>query len=200
MSYATNNAGEMRLYSPAGDRLYINEEERLRFMRATSQLSMMARLFCLTLAYTGCRISEARLLRRGDLQLSEARISFKTLKRKRKGVVREVPIPKELVDEFLRLHFIDIHLEEEWLFSDNEQPPPRTSSYRWVKQAMDTAGIHGDQACPKGLRHGYGVHATKHGVQLHMLQKWMGHAHMTTTAIYATALGPEELEVAARMW
>lgn len=65
---------------------------------------------------------------------------------------------------------------------------------------MADAGIVGAQACPKGLRHGYGIHATSCGVQLHMLQKWMGHASMQTTAIYATALGPEELEIAGRMW
>lgn len=65
---------------------------------------------------------------------------------------------------------------------------------------MAAAGIVGGQACPKGLRHGYGIHAIRSGVQLNMLQKWMGHASITTTAIYANALGKEELEIADRMW
>jgi site-specific recombinase XerD len=65
---------------------------------------------------------------------------------------------------------------------------------------MERAEIVGPQASPKGLRHGYGIHAVRSGVQLHMLQKWMGHASMTTTAIYVNAVGDEELEIADRMW
>jgi site-specific recombinase XerD len=33
-----------------------------------------------------------------------------------------------------------------------------------------------------------------------MLQKWMGHADIRTTAIYANAVGAEELELAGKMW
>ena len=65
---------------------------------------------------------------------------------------------------------------------------------------MDKADIHGPQACPKGLRHGYGIHAIRSGIQLNMLQKWMGHSSIETTAIYANAVRPEEMEIAQRMW
>ena len=37
-------------------------------------------------------------------------------------------------------------------------------------------------------------------VPLNMLKKWMGHASIETTAIYADAVGKEEQEIAARMW
>jgi hypothetical protein len=37
-------------------------------------------------------------------------------------------------------------------------------------------------------------------VPLNMLCKWMGHASMETTAIYANALGAEEQGIAARIW
>ena len=52
----------------------------------------------------------------------------------------------------------------------------------------------------KGLRHGFGINATTNGVQLNMLKKWMGHASIETTAIYADAIGKEEQDIAARMW
>jgi len=139
-------------------------------------------------------------MRRADLQLDEGRIAIKTLKRRSKALVREVPIPDALVQEFAMVHFHELHDFEGWVFSDDDTPPPRIACYRWVKYVMGLASIHGPQACPKGLRHGYGVHATKQGVQLHMLQKWMGHADMKTTAIYATALGRDEAEIAARIW
>jgi len=65
---------------------------------------------------------------------------------------------------------------------------------------MEQADIGGVHATAKGLRHGYGIHAIRSGIQLHMLQKWMGHASMTTTAIYANAIGKEELDLADQMW
>jgi integrase/recombinase XerD len=32
-----------------------------------------------------------------------------------------------------------------------------------------------------------------------MLQKWMGHAQLSTTQIYANAMGKQEQDIAARM-
>lgn len=76
----------------------------------------------------------------------------------------------------------------------------RTQSWRIVKSTMVKAHISGLQACPKGLRHGFGVHAVRTGVPLNILQKWLGHSSMETTAIYANATGPEERDIAERMW
>ncbi len=58
----------------------------------------------------------------------------------------------------------------------------------------------GPHLCPKGLRHGFGVAAITSGVPLNILQKWLGHSTMETTAIYANALGEEQKKLAARMW
>ena len=38
------------------------------------------------------------------------------------------------------------------------------------------------------------------GVPLNMLQKWLRHAQLSTTAIYADAVGKEEQDIARRMW
>jgi integrase/recombinase XerD len=37
-------------------------------------------------------------------------------------------------------------------------------------------------------------------IPLNPVQRWLGHAQLSTTAIYAEAIGPEEQEIAARMW
>jgi integrase/recombinase XerD len=50
---------------------------------------------------------------------------------------------------------------------------------------------------PVGLRHGFGVSA---GIPLNLVQKWLGHAQLTTTAIFADATGAEEKDIARRMW
>jgi integrase/recombinase XerD len=52
----------------------------------------------------------------------------------------------------------------------------------------------------KGLRHGFGVPAVSKGIALNMVQKWLGHSQLTTTAIYANAVGEEEQNIASRMW
>ena len=53
---------------------------------------------------------------------------------------------------------------------------------------------------PKGVRHGFGVPAVTTGIPLNVVQKWLGHAQLSTTAIYADAVGAEEKSTASRMW
>jgi len=65
---------------------------------------------------------------------------------------------------------------------------------------MARAGVRGPHASPKGLRHGFGVAGVTAGVPLNLVQKWLGHAQLSTTAIYADAMGEEEHAIAARMW
>ena len=65
---------------------------------------------------------------------------------------------------------------------------------------MNNAGIKGTQACPKGLRHSFVITCLEKQIPLNMAQKWAGHSSLTTTAIYANALGPEERNIAARLW
>lgn len=35
---------------------------------------------------------------------------------------------------------------------------------------------------------------------MNLVQRWLGHASMKTTAIYLLAIGAEECEIASRMW
>jgi integrase/recombinase XerD len=48
------------------------------------------------------------------------------------------------------------------------------------------------------------VTAVSAGIPLNLVQKWLGHAQLTTTAIYADAdadaVGEGEQSTAARMW
>jgi len=76
----------------------------------------------------------------------------------------------------------------------------RTTAWRRVREVLAAAGVDGVQASPKGLRHGLGVAAVTNGVPLNLVQRWLGHAQLATTAIYAEAVGEEERSIAARMW
>ena len=60
--------------------------------------------------------------------------------------------------------------------------------------------VEGPMARPHGLRHGFGVQALMKDVPLPLLQRWMGHADLETTAIYLQVIGNEEKSFAGRMW
>lgn len=76
----------------------------------------------------------------------------------------------------------------------------RGTAWTRVREVMEAAKITGPHATPKGLRHGFGIKAVTSGVSLNMVQKWLGHAQLTTTSIYADAIGPEAKQIAERMW
>lgn len=200
------NFGHIRsvdsLYSPLGGRKYVNADERARFLNAARDVDAFTRTLCMTLVYTGCRLSEALSLTVMSIQPRNNVISVRSLKKRHTGVVREIPVPDCLIDVLDDVHgvqkaqhaaVVDLSIPHLWSWQ-------RTWAWMRVKSVMQRAEIVGLQATPKGLRHGYGVHAVLSGVPLNMLQKWMGHEHMATTAIYANVVGPEEHAIARRMW
>ena len=65
---------------------------------------------------------------------------------------------------------------------------------------MADAGVEGPQACPKGLRHAYGLAAVAAGVPLPTIAAALGHVNLQTTAIYTTAAGHKARDFLARMW
>jgi integrase len=82
-----------------------------------------------------------------------------------------------------------------------------------VRHRVGTLSVIPPEHCPPSLRnrvrhapvrahydHRFGVAAIQAGIPLNLLQRCLGHAQLTTTAIYANAVGPEERNIAARMW
>lgn len=186
----------MRLYNDQSQRLYVNADERDRFLAVLGAETDEIRAFCLTLFYTGCRLSEARELRFSAIQAKSRLISFRSLKKRDQHHIREIPVPQELIDALDALP----RDPSRPIWTVNSKKVSRVTANRLVKKVMAKAEIHGAQARPKGLRHRYGIHADRSGIQLNMLKKWMGHSSIATTSIYATAVGREELELADRMW
>ena len=79
-------------------------------------------------------------------------------------------------------------------------PITRQTANRQVGALMRTAGIEGPQACPRGLRHSDGVAAVTAGVPLPTVAAVLGHASLTTTALYTTAIGAQARELVSRVW
>ena len=192
------HAQKASLYSGKGQRKYLTPAERTRFLDAAWRCERAElRTLCLTLAWSGCRISEALALTKRCIEIEDGFIAITTLKRRSSiPIIREIPIPPQLVAELVAVHGIDgAHSDRKlWTLS-------RSRAWTLVKYLMRTACVaEGIHATPKGLRHGFGLHAIRCGVPLNLVQKWLGHARMETTAIYLQATGPEEREVAQRMW
>ena len=191
----------MSLYDDAGARKYLTPEERADFLKAAEKMERKARTLCMVLAYSGCRLSEALALTTDRVDMVAGVLTFESLKKRRRGIYRAVPVPPALLDALDMVHGVreaqgrpgggqGVKL---WEFG-------RTTAWRRINEAMNRAGINGAHANPKGLRHAFGVMAIQKGIALNMVQKWLGHADLATTAIYADAIGQEEQVIAARMW
>ncbi len=182
------------LYTSHGQRKYLNTVERQHFYECTKRLRADKKLFCQLLYFTGARISEVYNLMPLSVDYSNKTVVFETLKKRKKGIYREIPVPLFLLDElqvFIQNNGINdnSHL---WGFS------LRTAS-RYVKEAMAKSNIMGQQASAKGLRHGFAVHAVSI-VPITLVKKWLGHAKLETTEIYLNVVGVEERAMAKRMW
>jgi integrase/recombinase XerD len=184
----------MQLYDCAGQRKYLTPAERQEFLRAAECAPREVRTFCETLAHTGCRISEALALTAARVDVGAGVLVFESLKKRRRGIFRAVPVPPRFLQTLEAVHDLgslgDAPL---WDWS-------RTTGWRRVREVMNAAAIRGRCATPKGVRHGFGIKAVASKVPLNMTQKWLGHARLATTAIYTDAIGPEEQKIAERMW
>jgi len=184
------------LFAKGGQRKYLTPEERETFIAAAKSLkSRPARSYCLTLAYTGARISEPLEMTPRHIDAKSRAITIRTLKR-RKLVYRCIPIPDDLLTLIELIHDTNNRRNTElplW-------PVDRATAHRWVKQAMSIACIVGPQASAKGLRHGFAIAALEKNVPLNIVSRWLGHSNLQTTAIYGNFTGKEERGLAARMW
>lgn len=65
---------------------------------------------------------------------------------------------------------------------------------------MQAAGIEGDHASPKALRHGFVVRLAQKTRNPRLVQKLLGHKSLETTAIYMDLVGEEERAEVEEAW
>lgn len=201
----------MRLYSPDGERLYLTKQERELFLEQAKLVNREKRIFCEVIHYTGCRVQEAINLSFSNFMLDTSEIIVRSLKKRKfdnQGRIKQphfraIPIPVEIMDR-ANLVFDIAKVKRS---KDKKQKANnavfdinKATGYRWVKEVMNMAGIEGKQACPKGLRHGFGIAMTQAGMPIHILQKLMGHTDAKVTAIYADLMGDELRLSVADAW
>lgn len=182
------------IFNREGRRKYLTSNEIDRFVQSARAQSTDIYIFCCMMAFTGCRISEALSLTRESVDFEAKAVIVKSLKKRGKMIYRAIPLPPKFLTTLARWLKSDV--------SDDDRlwPWSRMTGYRRICEVMRDAGVKGGHAMPKGLRHGFGVRAIQASVPLNLVQKWLGHADIKTTAIYTSAMGPEERAIASRMW
>tara|TARA_R110002167_G_scaffold38412_12_gene119643 strand:- start:139 stop:771 length:633 start_codon:yes stop_codon:yes gene_type:complete len=180
------------IFDGLGRRKYLTRAERAAFLDAARNAPQTVATLCTVLAYTGCRLSEALATTPERIDADTGVIVFETLKRRRGGVFRAIPIPESLARQLREAHELTPG-RPLW-------PCSRVTAWRRIKSVLRLAGVAGPHASPKGLRHAFGVLALQDGVPLTSVSRWLGHARLSTTAIYANVVGEEERAFARKFW
>ena len=145
-----------------------------------------------------------RLLEGVDLQVSQIDSTrMQLLIRGGKGNKdRAVPLPSRTLS-LLRAHW-RLHRNPTWLFPGTPPEGQRHATaamdesglQKAFHKARDAAGVT-KPASIHSLRHSWATHLVENGVNVRVVQLWMGHASPTTTAIY-THLTQQVEECAAK--
>ena len=189
------------LFDDIGNRKYLTPNERELFYEATEEVSKNWRMFGLMLYYTGCRLSEALNIKVKDIDFNAGAVTIGTLKQRRSGVYRQVPLSADYMkglDNSFDLR--ELQKKKKKIRESRVWDWTRHNGYLVIKRIMQEADLQGIAATPKGLRHAFAIACLDKGIPLNMVQKWMGHSSIETTAIYANATGEEERKLAARLW
>ena len=132
-----------QLYDAAGRRKYLAAAERNAFLSAAETAPREVRTFSMVLACTGCRISEALALTGDRVDLTSHTIIFETLKKRRRGIYRAVPVPPALTDALNLAHAI--REAQNGRGGGRDQllwPFSRTTAWRYVQEILNRAELY----------------------------------------------------------
>ncbi len=142
---------------------------------------------------TGARVSELLMIRVEDIDSYTKTIHIITLKQKVAMTMRTVPIIEpELTDVTNPTPFqdeIEKYIEDNNLVGkDRLFKCTRQRVNQIMIRACKKAGLDRERAHPHTLRHSFAVNAVINRIPPYVLQKILGHADPSSTAIYANVL------------
>ena len=147
---------------------------------------------CLNTIYAcGLRLLEGVQLRVQDID-SDRRLIHVVQGKGRKD--RYVPLPDQTL-LLLRNNWLT-HRNPDWMFPARagKAPMHETGVQRAFQAALRESGVH-KQASVHTLRHSYATHLLEAGVNLRVIQVYLGHASPTTTALYTHLTAVTEAQI-----
>jgi site-specific recombinase XerD len=153
-----------------------------------SRLRLSHHRVCLSTIYAcGLRISEGAGLPVSHIDSARQQLHIRSGKGNKD---RRVPLPEQTLWQ-LRHHWVT-HRHPVWLFPKRDRRgvlPGATSAMttrsvaRAFQAALAESGV-GKAATVHTLRHSWATHLLEAGVQLRLIQQWLGHSSPKTTASY----------------
>lgn len=147
------------------------------------------RAFLSTVYACGLRLQEAQHLEISDIDSQRKMIH---VHRGKGAKDRFVPLPESTL-QCLRRHWVT-HRHPRLLFpalgrgrnraSQADMPMPKASIQGAFRQAKGEAGIQKRDVSVHTLRHSYATHLLEAGVNLRVIQQYLGHAQLETTMVY----------------
>lgn len=130
------------------------------------------------LGKTGCRISEARKMKKSDLSRGYCEVKTKGNK------VRRILFPDNFISELTDFYST---IDSDFLFYQTLDKNKAMSASRFtslIKDAADHAGIPRAVVYPHSFRHMFAINFLKNNGDLSLLADLLGHENIATTAIY----------------
>ena len=147
------------------------------------------RAFLSTVYACGLRLQEAQHLEISDIDSQRKMIH---VHRGKGAKDRFVPLPESTL-QCLRRHWVT-HRHPRFLFpalgrgrnqaAHADAPMPKASVQGAFRQAKGEAGIQKRDVSVHTLRHSYATHLLEAGVNLRVIQQYLGHAQLETTMVY----------------
>jgi len=140
---------------------------------------------CLSTIYAcGLRLQEGLHLQPTDIDSSRMVLY---VRRGKRGKDRYVPLPQQTL-KLLRAYWVT-HRHPVWLFpggggvSTANKPLDTRGVQKAFRAALAESGIN-KAATIRTLRHSWATHLLEAGINLRLIQVWLGHKSLSTTAIY----------------
>jgi len=133
----------------------------------------------------GLRVSEAVGLERAAIDLEERLVRCVG----KGGKERVVPIGRRAVEALRRYQvrgrpFLDRRHRPELFLNSRGGPLTRAGAFLILRRLAEKAGLEPGRVHPHLLRHSFATHLLEGGADLRVVQELLGHANVSTTAIY----------------
>ena len=144
--------------------------------------TLRGRTVLMTTYAAGLRVSEVCALQVGDIESAPDRMCIKV--RQGKGGQDRYTLLSPRLLELLRLYY-RAHRPGSWLFPNKGGSGPMADqiAQRLYNATCDRAGLKA-AAGIHTLRHSFATHLLESGVDLHTIQRLLGHGHISTTMRY----------------